>query len=181
MDKFNAHRPRPVKVKFVNKSDVSNLFRNRKKLPDGIFIDQEYSKVTEKERRLLRPIVKATRRIEEYKGNCRLEGPYLKLNGKRYHRLNVHTLPAKLGPSEVTSVSNDRSLGFFGGLNPFSNFHPCQFSLEGIDFHSTEQYIQIKKAEFFKDEVAKERIIHCEDAMDSKEISRDITNFNKRE
>ena len=39
----------------------------------------------------------------------------------------------------------------------------------------------MKKAEFFKDEVAKERIIHCEDAMDSKEISRDITNFNKRE
>ena len=82
MGKFNAHRPRPVKVKFVNKSDVSNLFRNRKKLPDGIFIDREYSKVTEKERRLLRPIVKAARKIEEYKGNCRLEGPYLKLNGK---------------------------------------------------------------------------------------------------
>ena len=181
MGKFNAHRPRPVKVKFVNKSDVSNLFRNRKKLPDGIFIDREYSKATEKERRLLRPIVKAARKIEEYKGNCRLEGPYLKLNGKRYHRLNVHTLPAKLGPSEVTSVSNDHSLGFFGELNPFSNFHPCHFSLEGIDFHSTEQYIQMKKAEFFKDEVAKERIIHCEDAMDSKEISRDITNFNKRE
>ena len=37
MGKFNAHRPRPVKVKFVNKSDISNLFRNRKKLPDGIF------------------------------------------------------------------------------------------------------------------------------------------------
>ena len=82
MGKFNAHRPRPVKVKFVNKSDVSNLFRNRKKLPDGIFIDREYSKATEKERRLLRPIVKAARKIEEYKGNCRLEGPYLKLNGK---------------------------------------------------------------------------------------------------
>ena len=82
MGKFNAHRPRPVKVKFVNKSDVSNLFRNKKKLPDGIFIDREYSKATEKERRLLRLIVKAARKIEEYKGNCRLEGPYLKLNGK---------------------------------------------------------------------------------------------------
>ena len=31
MGKFNAHRPRPVKIKFINKSDVSNLFRNRKK------------------------------------------------------------------------------------------------------------------------------------------------------
>ena len=83
LGKFNTHRPRPVKVKFINKSDVSNLFKNRKKLPDGVFIDQEYSKATEKERRLLRPIIKAARKIEEYKGNCRLEGPYLKLNGKR--------------------------------------------------------------------------------------------------
>ena len=181
MGKFNAHRPRPVKVKFVNKSDVSNLFRNRKKLPDGIFIDREYSKATEKERRLLRPVVKAARKIEEYKGSCRLEGPYLKLNGKRYHRLNVHTLPAKLGPSEVTSISDSHSLGFFGELNPFSNFHQCRFSLDGIEYHSTEQYIQLKKAEFFKDDVARERILHCEDAVDSKEISRDITNFNKRE
>ena len=39
----------------------------------------------------------------------------------------------------------------------------------------------MKKAEFFKDEIAKEHIQHCEDAMDSKDISKDITNFNKHE
>ena len=93
----------------------------------------------------------------------------------------MHTLPAKLGPAEVTTISNEQSIGFFGELNPFSNFHPCQFSLDDVDYHSTEQYIQMKKAEFFKDDAAKERILHCEDAMDSKDISKDITNFNKRE
>ena len=113
MGKFNPNRPRPVKVKFTNKSDVNNLFKNRKKLQDGVFVDKEYSKATEKERRLLRPIVRAAHKIDEYKGKCRLEGLYLKLDEKRYHRLNVHTLPAKLGPSEVTSVSNDYSIGFF--------------------------------------------------------------------
>ena len=179
MGKYKPNRSRPVKVKFMNKTDVSCLFKNRKKLPGGVFIDREYSKATEKERRILRPIVKAARKIEEYKGKCWLEGPYLKLDGKCYHRQNVHTLPAKLGPAEVTSVSDENSVAFFGELNLFSNFHPCQFSLEGIDFHSTEQYIQMKKAEFFQDEIAKERIQHCEDAMDSKMISRDILNFNK--
>ena len=149
MGKFNVHRPRPVKVKFTNKSDVNNLFKNRKNLPAGIFIDREHSKATKKERQLLRPIVKAARKIEEYKGNCRLEGPYLRLQGKCYHRLNVHTLPAKLGPAEITTISNEQSIGFFGELYPFSNFHPCQFSLDEVDYHSTEQYIQMKKAEFF--------------------------------
>ena len=93
----------------------------------------------------------------------------------------MHTLPAKLGPAEVTSISNEDNVAFFGELNLFSNFHPCQFSLEGIDFHSIEQYIQMKKAEFFQDEIVKEHIQHCEDTMDSKEISRDIVNFKKRE
>ena len=176
--KYKPNRSRPVKVKFTNKTDVSCLFKNWKKLP--VFIDREYSKATEKERRILRPIVKAARKIEEYKGKCWLEGPYLKLDGKRYHRQNVHTLPEKLGPAEVTSVSDDNSVAFFGELNPFSNFPPCQFSLEGLDFHSTEQYIQMKKAEFFRDEIAKEHIQHCEDALDSKMISKDILNFNKR-
>ena len=181
MGKYKPNRTRLVKVKFTNKTDVSCLFKNLKKLPDGVFIDREYSKATEKERRVLRPIVKAARKIEEYKGKCWLEGPYLKLDGKCYHRQNVHTLPEKLGPAEVTSVSDDNSVAFFGELNPFSNFHPCQFSLEGLDFHSTEQYIQMKKAEFFRDDVAKERILHCEDALDSKMISKDILSFNKRE
>ena len=181
MGKYKPNRSRPVKVNFTNKTDVSCLFKNRKKLPDGVFIDREYSKGTEKECRILRPIVKAARKIDEYKGKCWLEGPYLKLDGKRYHRQNIHTLPEKLGPAEVTSVSNDNSVAFFGELNPFSNFHPCQFSLEGLDYHSTEQYIQMKKAEFFRDEIAKELIQHCEDALDSKMISKDIVNFNKRE
>ena len=170
-----------MKVKFANKIDVDNLFRNHKKLPDGVFIDREYSRATEKERRLLQPVLKAARKIEEYKGKCRLEGPYLKLDGKKYHRYNIHTLPAQLGPSEVTSVSDEDRIGFFGELNPFSNFHPCVFTVNGLEYHSSEQFIQSKKAEYFGDNIAKDRILHCEDAMDSKEISMDITNFNKLE
>ena len=53
MGKYNPLRIRPVKVKFSDKKDVDNLFKNRKKLPRGIYIDKEYSKATEKERRLL--------------------------------------------------------------------------------------------------------------------------------
>ena len=125
--------------------DVDNLFKNRKKLPDGVFIDREYSKETEKECRLLQPVLKAARKIEEYKGKCRLEGPYLKLEGKKYHEYNIHTLPAQLGPSEVKSVSDEEWIGYFGELNPFSNFHPCVFTVNGIEYHSSEQFIQAKK------------------------------------
>ena len=66
MGKYNPLQIRPVKVKFSDKKDVDNLFKNKKKLPRGIYIDKEYSKATEKERRLLRPVIKAARRIDKY-------------------------------------------------------------------------------------------------------------------
>ena len=67
--KYNPLRIRPVKVKFREKKDVDNLFKNRKKLPRGVYIDKEYSRTTEKERRLLRPVLNIGRKMGKYKGN----------------------------------------------------------------------------------------------------------------
>ena len=50
LGKYNPRRTRPVKVRFGDKRDVDHLFKNRKNLPKGIYIDKEYSKSTEKER-----------------------------------------------------------------------------------------------------------------------------------
>ena len=70
MGKYNLMRTRPVKVKFSEKKDGDDLFKNRKKLPKGIYIDKEYSKSTEKERHLLRIGIKAARRLDKYKDVC---------------------------------------------------------------------------------------------------------------
>ena len=180
MGKYNSLRIRPVKVKFSDKNDVDNLFKNRKKLPRGIYIDKEYSKATEKERRLLRPVIKAARRIDKYKGACRLDGPQLVIEGKCYHRQNIHILPDDLNPMAVTSHSNEEVFAFFGELNPLSNFHPCKFTLEGETFNSSEQYIQWTKAKYCGDKIAMDCILNCEDAADCKEVSRDITNLNRK-
>ena len=169
-----------MKVKFSDKKDVDNLFKNRKKLPRGIYIDKEYSKATEKEHHLLRPVIKAASRIDKYKGACHLDGPQLVIEGKRFHRQNIHTLPEDLSPMEVTSQSNEEVFAFFGELNPLSNFHPCKFTLEGETFNISEQYIQWTKAKYCGDKIAMDRILNYEDAADCKEVSRDITNLNKK-
>ena len=49
LGKYSPLRARPVKVMFGNKSDADHVLRNRKKLPQGIFVDKEYSKATERE------------------------------------------------------------------------------------------------------------------------------------
>ena len=143
--KYNPLRVRPIKVKLGNKSDVDHLLKNKKKLPKDVFIDKEYSKTTEKEHRLLRPILKAARRMEKYKTKCRMKSTHVVIDGKHYHRHNLHSFPSELNTFDVTSESNSDILGFFGELHPFSNFHPCQFICEGEEFNSSEQYIQWKK------------------------------------
>ena len=59
--------------------------KTERNYPPGIYIDKENSKSTEKECRLLRPMIKAARRLDKYKGVCHLEGPQLVIEGKRYH------------------------------------------------------------------------------------------------
>ena len=81
LGKYNPMRTWPVKVKFGERKDVDYLFKNRKKLPKGIYIDKEYSKSTEKEHRLFWPVIKAARRLDKYKGVCHLEGPQLVIEG----------------------------------------------------------------------------------------------------
>ena len=109
-----------------------------------------------------------------------MEETHVVIDGKHYHRHNLHTLPGELNTFDVTSDSNSDTLGFFGELHPFSNFHPHQFNCEGEEFNSSEQYIQWKKATFFKDYPTMIRILNCEDAMDSKETARDINNFDRK-
>ena len=62
---------------------------------------------------------------------------------------NLHQLPEDLNCFKVTSKEDKYCLGFFGGLNPLSNFHTASFTIDEIEYISSEQFIQAKKAEFF--------------------------------
>ena len=116
-------------------------------------------------------MLNAARRLEKYKGRCRLEGPHLVVEGKHYHHQNLHTLPADLDTVASTSKSNETVYGFFGELHPFSNFHPCRFSCNGTEYNSSEQFIQTKKAEYFDDDIARECILAAEDARTARRLS----------
>ena len=179
--RYNPLHSRAVKVKFTDKSDVDTLLKNKRNLPKGVYLNREYSKATEKEQRYLRPLLKAARRLEKYKKKSRMEGPHLVLDGKHYYRGNLHTLPAELDPFDVTSKSDNNTVAFFGELNPLSNFHEARFYCEGEEFHCSEQFIQWKKATYFKDRITERRILNCSNALTCKETARDIKGFNKDE
>ena len=179
--RYNPLQVRAVKVKFSDKADVDSLLKSKRSLPKGVYLNREYSKATEKEQRYLRPLLKAARRLDKYKKKSRMEGPHLVLDGKHFYRGNLHILPAELDPFDVTSKTDRNTIAFFGELNTLSNFHEAKFICDGEEFHCSEQYIQWKKAVYFKDRITEKRILNGTDALDCKEAARDIKNFNKTE
>ena len=71
--------------------------------------------------------------------------------------------------------------GFFGELNPMSNFHRCNFEVNGVNYHSAEQFIQMEKAIYFKDRNVANKIQEADTPIDCKQLAREITNVNHEE
>ncbi|MCG8626833.1 MAG: NADAR family protein, partial [Proteobacteria bacterium] len=180
MGKYNPLATRPVNIVLESKGDTEYILEHKRHLGRGVFVDQEYGPETERERKYLRPILNAARRIEEYKGRCKLEGDTLVIQGKRYDRRNLYSLPENINGFQATSRSDGKTLAFFGELNPFSNFHPSNFTFSGYDFHSSEQMIQFMKASFFEDEECAKHIMRSDSPVECKTIARNIKNYDRR-
>ena len=176
--RFRQMSARPISVEMQYKSDADYLIANRRYFSKGIFIDREYSKETESARKILRPYLKAARKLPKYQRKCRLDGGTLILKGLSYTVDTLHKLPEELHAFNISSSSNDTVFGFFGSMNPLSNFYPIQYDHKGKSFHSSEQYIQYTKAMFFGDEQCAKHIMSTDTALESKAVSRNITGFD---
>ena len=117
--------------------------------------------------------------MPEYQGLCRLDCDELVLKGKHYTFDRLDRLPSNLNIFGLTSKEDRDTVGYFGELNPLSNFHPTNFTVDGIHYTSSEQFIQRSKALLFKDYVTANKIINATNALECKELSREIANFDK--
>ena len=143
----------------------------------GVFVDREYNKETERVHSTLRPILKAAKKIPEYKKKCRLEGAKFILDGKSYAKENLHKLPEKISSYNVSTKNNNEIVGFFGELSPFSNFHPAPFTYNGHDYHCVEQLIQHKKAKLFGDSETEDKILKAKSSLECKQVAYETKNY----
>ena len=81
------------------------------------------------------------------------------IDGKRYGVNDLDQLPDSLHPFEVSTKSNEGTLGFFGELCKFSNFYPINFTFNGATYHSSEQLIQHQKVLYCNDYDAVNKIM----------------------
>ena len=53
-----------------------------------------------------------------------------------------------------------------------SNWYPCRFTVEGVDFSSMEQYMMYKKAVYFGDKAVAAKILATDDVAEIKAFGR---------
>ena len=178
LGRFRRMYNRPISVEFLYKEDADYLINNRSYLPEGVYVDKQYSKDTEEDRKILRPYLKAARQLPHYHRCCKLEENVLVIKGVSYTVDDLHKLPADLSGDCICSKNDIHTYGFLGRLHPFSNFYQAPFTFQGHTYHSSEQMIQHLKATYFDAEDIAEQILATTTALECKNLACDILNYN---
>ena len=146
-----------------------------------MFVDREYTPETERSRQILRPYWNAARKHPKFHRKCRLDGDTLIIRGLSYTKDDIHKLPEELNGFNMSSKQDEDQnvFGFFGNMNPLSNFYMCNFTYKNVKYHSSEQLIQHMKLELFNDAETTSKILSAETPSECKMLSKDIANYNR--
>ena len=171
---------RPVRCQFLRDFDVDIIVHNRGQLPKDIYVREDFPPEIEDRRRVLRPIFKKAKSLNEFKGKCKLNVDKLVIDGRTYTVApynNLNKLPKPLQPREAAEKSNDTAVVFFTQGSPFSNFHPAPFVRNNQRYVCNEQYIQAKKAELFDDDYTHAKIMHSTNPFEIKSLGGKVRGF----
>ena len=179
---FVKGQNRPVVVHFVRYCDIELILSNKAQLPKDVFVREDYPPAVENRRRILRPILSKAKKIDAYKGKCKLMRDKLILKGKTYTVEpvnNLDELPLDLSPRVTAERENEDVIVFFTQGSPFSNFHHSPFDIDNTRYSCNEQYIQACKALLFNDDITHAKIMHTVNPYDIKKLGYEVKNYVK--
>ena len=179
LGRFGKNRIRPLSVELLHKQDIEFTFENRFNLDRGIYVNKEYPIKIEHKRKVLLPVLQAAKKMEDYKKYSRLEDDKIVLKAKMYNVNTLNQLPEELNVFKVTSKEDENTVGFFGEINPLSNFYPAPFLYDRIQYISSEQLIQANKAKFFGDLETYNQILSCATSLECKNLLSQIRNVDE--
>ena len=171
VDKYRHNKTRPISVMFKLRDDKELFLSCKRKLPAGIYANEEYPIHIKRTHNRLLPILRLAKSQPEYQEKSRLDGDLLLINGTRYTIDDLDRLPPDIATHKAAEETNETHIVFSGELSPYSNFHPCSFVIDDQTYHSSEQYIQYQKALTFGDSYVANKILNTDTAIECKRLS----------
>ena len=168
------NRAWPISVMFAKYDDKENVMKNKRNLPGGVYINDEYPVEIKKNRDKLRTVLRLAQGLPQYRDKCKLSGDRLIINGITYTVEEMNKLPHDLAPYLAVQKENAECIVFHGELSPWSNFHRSLFVVNGQQYHSAEQWIQFQKAMLFGDSNIANQILRSSTPRECKRLSHYI-------
>lgn len=72
----------------------------------------------------------------------------------------------------------DRYVFFFSKYDVFSNWYPCRFQIQGVQFNCVEQAMMYGKARLFGDQATAEKILATSDPKEHKALGRQVRPYD---
>ena len=172
---------RPVSVSLGCKEDKEKLMSIKTKLPQGIYINNEYPIQVKRARDALHPILHLAKSIPSYCDKSKIEGDHLVINSIKYGIQDIHNLPPELAGYKAAQEEDKEFIAFQGELSPYSNFHHAKFIIDNHTYHSSEQWIQFKKAMMFGDTFTANQILTTNTPFEAKRLGYQINRFDPQQ
>ena len=136
--RYKMGQSRPISVTFHRKEDKQKLLENKRNLPIGIYVNDEFPIEIKKNRNILWPILRLVKSLPNYRDKSKIIEDKLIVNGITYTVYNLHQLFTELTPYKAVQKVNKTTIGFSGELSPWSNFHRSPFEINGQKFNTAE-------------------------------------------
>ena len=76
--------------------------------------------------------------------------------------------------------TKERYTFFWMKDSPFSQWHSCEFTVDGVVYNCAEQYMMHQKAVVFKDQAMADKIMTSDSPKDQKAYGRQVSNFDAK-
>lgn len=173
----NPH-PRPILFKLHWFGDRQAIWEARFKLKGTkMFINEDFPKEIMQNRKMLLPVVKAAKKAGN-KAFLSVDKLHIvkvdPMTNKENHTVvsvdTLHKLPPELDAKFISTKKTNDCFSFFGQLCPLSNFHQVSVMYKNMNFNSSEQLYQYRKAEAAGDEIACRNILQADSPLDAKRL-----------
>lgn len=170
--KIHKKYPRSIKIRMRDDNARDAFLASRGKLksnPDKsqVWMNEELPDTFRRRKIMLRDLVK---HINELEGHLAyIERGGINLDGAYYGPEKLDRLPEECSPARVQMIDTDKNgLAFAGEWALFSNMYRCNLVFDGIQFTSSEQCYQYRKAKYHGDEETAIDILLTSDPFECK-------------
>ena len=174
---------RSMIIRFLNYNDRQLIWNKRFDIGNkSISISENYANPVEMRRKLLYPVMKKAKSLEQY-NKVFLRNDVLHIDNKTYRiQDNLHELPSDVHPRQFSYRTDDKWI-VFGGIhsqfNFMSNYYEQKIEHKGIEHNTIEHAYQYEKSARYNDVTTMEKILSAQTPAEAKLHGSRVSNFRR--